>query len=395
MSGSVAQIDSEQKLITKLFDEQPDAVIWFVPKFSDTDKNIPIDFTVGYCNHSTCTLLKVTKHELTGASLLSSPLIDDRTRQNIMDQCLQVWKTGASQEFTHYAAMAQKYFCVQRSKMLNGVLSFTRDHTRFVEDHLKKEQQTKLLDQIIETSISGICLYEAIRDKNGKIVDFRMRLANKKSSEITGFSLEELKKYTTKELMVIRGQTGLFEILVKVVETGEPVYMEYQAEARHQWVAFSIKKFEDGYLLNYIDITERKRLEKKANDQAEMLSGILNASVTGLLSLEAIYSLGGKILDFKFILLNGAAEKLLGIKEEDKGKTLLQVFPASKNNGFFELYSGVLQTGVSVSKEFFYKGDGYNGWYYISVSKMNAFTLVQSFSDITHTKTGSDSRTVA
>ena len=117
-----------------------------------------------------------------------------------------------------------------------------------------------------------------------------------------------------------------------------------------------------------------------------MLTGILNASITGLLTLEAMYSATGKIEDFKFILLNAAAEKLLGLKEEDKAKTYLTVFPNAKTNGFFDLYTNALLTGVPVSKEFFYKGEGYNGWYYISVSKMNETTLVQSFSDITHTR---------
>jgi PAS domain-containing protein len=376
----------EYKLITHLFDKQPDAVIWFVPKFDENDPNVPVDFLVGYCNAAVCVLLKVTKHELTGSSLLSSSLIDDQSRKQVLEQCIQIWKTGAHNEFTYYSPMAQKYFCVQRSKLQNGILSITRDHTQFVLEHQEKELQANLLNQIIESSTSGISVYEAIRDKSGKLLDFKLKLANQKSAEITAFTLEELYKYTTKELMIIRGQSNLFEVIKKVVETGEPVYTEYFSPAREQWVAFSIKKFNDGYLLNYIDITHTKNLEKKAQDQAEMLSGILNASPTGLITLEAVYSPSGKIEDFKVVLLNAAAEKILSIKEEDKSKTYLSLFPNAKKNGFFELHRNALTTGVAVSKEFFYKDDGYNGWYYLSVAKMNNNTLVQSFSDITHTR---------
>lgn len=381
----IAELSSEHKLLGQLFDTQPDAVIWYVPKF-DTGHSVPVDFTVGYCNIATCTFLKVTKHELTGATVLTSPLLDDPTRKNIFEQCSEIWKSGISKEFTYFVPSVKKYFFAQRTKLQNGVLSITRDHTAFVEERNEKERQAKLLTQVIETSISGICLYEAIRDKSNQIIDFKLRLANQKSAEITAFSMEELQKYTVKELMVIRGQSGLFPTLVRVVETGEPVYMEYFAEPRQQWVAFSIKKFEDGYLLNYIDITERKNLEKKAQDQAELLNGILNASTTGLMTIEAIYSSSGQIDDFKFVLLNSAAEKILGMKEEDKNKTYLKAFPNAKKSGFFDLYTHVLETGVTVSKEFFYKGEGYNGWYYLSVSKMNETTLVQSFSDITHTR---------
>lgn len=379
------ELSSEHQLLAQLFDTQPDAVIWYVPQF-DIDYAVPVDFTVGYCNNATSAFLKVTKHELTGATVLTSPLLDDPTRHTIFEQCSQIWKTGISKEFTYFVPSSKKYYCAQRSKLQNGVLSITRDHTTFVEEHNEKERQARLLTQVIETSTSGICLYEAIRDKSSKIVDFKMRLVNQKSAEITAFSMEELQKYTVKELMVIRGQSSLFPMLVRVVETGEPVYMEYFAEARQRWIAFSIKKFEDGYLLNYIDITERKNLEKKAQDQAELLNGILNASTTGMMTIEAIYSSSGLIEDFKFVLLNPAAEKILGMKEEDKNKTYLKAFPNAKKSGFFDLYTNVLETGTSVSKEIFYKGEGYNGWYYLSVSKMNETTLVQSFSDITHTR---------
>jgi PAS domain-containing protein len=376
----------ELKLISQLFDNQPDAVIWFKTLFAENDTSTPIDFEVAYCNNSLCTLLKVTKHELMGARVRSSPVITDETRNILLEQCKEVWKTGKHIEFTYFNSDVQKYLHAQRSKLQNGVLSITHDHTKFVKDYQEKEQQSKLINQIIESSESGISVYESIRDKTGNLLDFRLKLANQKSAEITAFTLEELYKYTVKELMVIRGQSNLFEMVSKVVETGEPVYTEFFSPLRNKWTAFSIKKFEDGYLLNYIDITQTKKLEKKSKDQADMLSSILNASITGLLTLEAIYSPSGKVEDFKFILLNASAEKILGLKEEDKTKTYLSVFPNSKKNGFFDLYTNALHTGEPVNKEFFFKGEGYNGWYYISVSKMNETTLVQSFSDINHTR---------
>jgi PAS domain-containing protein len=377
---------SEVKLISQLFDNQPDAVVWFTPKFSEGNTLNPVDFEVGYCNRSLCNILKVTPHELTGASLLFSPVIDDVTRKHIWEQCLLVWETGKHHEFTYFSPFIQRHLNVQRSKLQNGVMSITRDHTKFIKDFEEKQQQAKLISQIIESSTSGVSLYESIRNKAGQIVDFKLKLANQKSAELTGFTLEEIYKYTAKELMVIRGNPNFFEVLKKVAETGAPVYLEHYSQIRDQWLAFSIKKFEDGYLLNYIDITHTKSLEKKAKDQAEMLGGILNASVTGLLTLEAIYSSSGKIEDFNLVLLNAAAEKLLGLKEEDRNKTYLTLFPNAKKNGFFDLYESALLTGTAISKEFFYKDDGYNGWYYISVSKMNDNTLVQSFSDITQTR---------
>jgi PAS domain-containing protein len=387
--GKQIELTPEFKLITQLFDTQPDAVIWFVPKFAEDGSSIPIDFEVGYCNNTLCNVLKVTKHQMLGSSLLNSSVIDEVSRNEVWKQCLEVWTTGKHNESTYFNEGIQKYLYVKRSKFQNGVLSITHDHTKFVKDYQEKEHQSKLINQIIDSSESGISVYEAIRDKTGKILDFKLKLANQRTAEITAFSLDELYKYTARELMVIRGQLSFFDVVSKVVETGGPVYTEYFTQARNKWMAFSIKKFEDGYLLNYFDITRIKNLENKAKEQADMLSGILNASTTGLMTLEAIYSGSGKIEDFKFLLLNSSAEKILGLTEEDKTKTYLSVFPNAKKNGFFDLHVNTLLSGESITKEFFYKGDRYNGWYYISLSKMNDTTLVQSFSDITSTRESS------
>lgn len=389
--GKMDSVDQEvylqqYKLITNLFDTQPDAAIWFLPKFSESNPSVPVDFEVGYCNAAACLILNAAKSQVLGATVRSSSLMDAKSREHIWEQCLQVWNGGENIEFSYYSPGLDKHFNVQRSKKLGGILSITRDHTKFVKNQHEKEEQAKLLNQIIETSSSGISLYQAIRDKSGAIIDFKLKLANQKCADITAFELSDLYKYTVKELMMIRGQSNFFDIVCKVTETGEPVYTEYHSQTRNQWVAFSIQKFNDGYLLNYIDVTDTKSLEKKAQNQAEMLNGILNASITGLITLQAVYDSSGRIDDFKIVMLNRGAEKLLGIKEEDKNKTYLALFPSAKKSGFFDMYKNALTTGVPVAKEVFYKGDGYNGWYYISVSKMNDHTLVQSFADVTHTR---------
>ncbi|HEX8516683.1 MAG TPA: PAS domain-containing protein [Bacteroidia bacterium] len=380
-------LTADQAIVTHLFDSQPDAILWYVPCFeNDNADSKPVDFRIGYCNLAASQALKLPKSKVTGSLLRSTNIIEEELRLKIWEQCLQVWESGESLEFSYYHPESQKHFNVHRSKIQGGLLSVTRDHTSIVYIHKEKEEQSQLLNQIIESSPSGISLYEAIRNDRGKIVDFKLKLTNQKSADITAFSIEQLYKYTVKEIMLIRGQSNYFDIVCRVTETGEPVYTEYYAEARRQWVALSILKFNDGYLLNYNDITKTKSLEKIAKDQADMLNSILNASITGLITFQAIYDNAGRISDFKFILLNDAAEKLLGISKEDTTKTYLTLFPNAKTTGFFELYKNVLLTGESVSKEFFYKGEGYNGWYYISVSKMNSDSLVQSFADITKTR---------
>lgn len=164
----------EQKLITQLFDTQSDSVIWFVPNFDAADKAQPVDFEVRYCNTAASLLLNIPKSKILYTSVKSSALIDDALKTKIWEQCFQVWKTGKNLEFLYYSEGRQKHFNVQRSKILGGILSITRDHTKFVNDQKEKEEQSTLLNKIIETSSTGISLYEAIRDKNGEISDFKL-----------------------------------------------------------------------------------------------------------------------------------------------------------------------------------------------------------------------------
>jgi hypothetical protein len=92
--------------------------------------------------------------------------MDETSRQTILSQCKEIWLTGINVEFTYFSPGLKKHFNVQRSKIQNGILSITRDHTVYVKEREEKELQSKLLNKIIETSVSGISLYEAIRNND-------------------------------------------------------------------------------------------------------------------------------------------------------------------------------------------------------------------------------------
>jgi PAS domain-containing protein len=369
------------ELVTRLFDSQLDSVVWFNPVFVN-GAEVPVDFEVGYCNSSACHILQTPRHKVLGSTLLTSALMDKVSTARIFEQCLQVWETNEPVEFIYYSPGADKHFNVQRSKIEGGILSITRDHTLLEKTKKEKVEQADLLDQLIKDSPYGVSVYESIRNKQGEIEDFRLRLANQKSAEITDFSLKDLYRYTVKELMLKRGHTDYFTACKNVVETGKAVYTEYYAKNRQQWISFSITRFNDGYLLNYFDITNTKRLEAEARFKAEMLQSIMDASITGLYALEAIYGYSGKVLDFKFTMMNKAAERLLNFNKGDLSKTFLTLYPTAKSNGLFDHLTTVIETGIPCKMDFLYKGENLNGWYSLSISKMGENGLVQSFSEL-------------
>jgi PAS domain S-box-containing protein len=369
----------DEKLIAQLFDNQPDSVVWFKPVFGPEDpvELNPIDFEVHYANSAACQILRTTPSTLVGAKLLSTPLIDDDTRQLIFEQSHQAWTTGEPIEFTYHSPGFDRYFNVQRSKVMNGILSITRDRTDTVKAEIEKQQQARLLNSIIESSPYGLSLYEAIRDESGTILDFRLKLCNQKSAEITAFSQEELYRHTMKELMAKRGLTRFFDECVEVVETGKTRHYEVYSPTRKGWTAFSVVKFEDGYLVNYVDVTPTKQ-------QAEEVNAILQASFNGVFSMEAVRDENGALIDFTILHINQAFTRILGLKEEEVvGRRYLSIFPGTRHDGIFDLHCQVLQTGEPVDYEFHYNTDGFDGWYRICITRMGENRLVQTFMDVT------------
>jgi PAS domain-containing protein len=379
---TVTSKTSNADLATILFDNQPDSVMWFTPVFDPHNNTTPVDFTAAYCNLAGSVILNTTKDQLLGNTVKTTRLIDEESKQTIFEQCLQVWTTNRTLEYTYYLKSLDKHLNVQRTKVNGGILNITRDHSQLMQAREYGEKQQGFLDDLVSNSPYGICVYEAIRNRKGEIADFKPKLCNRKAAEITAFSIEELYKYTVKELMLIRGQADFWDTLIKVVRTGQPYYTEYFAKSRNEWIGMSLVKFGDGYLLNYIDITRWKNFEKRAEEQAEILQGVLDASIAGLFALEPIIGFSGNILDLKFTIVNKAAERLLAIKQEDRTKTFLALFPAAKGNGLFDLQCEVLLTGIPVTKTIQLKSEGIDRKYITSISRMGNNRIVQSFQEL-------------
>lgn len=366
----------DEQLIADLFDTQPDSVVWFSPVFDDA--RALIDFSPRYCNEAAAQLLNAPKHKVVGQLLRSTDLMDAPSRQLVFEQCAGVWDSGKAIEYTYHNPGFDRYLTVQRSKVMGGILSITRDRTEQVRLELETQRQSQLLQSIINNSVNGICLYQSQRNSDGDIIDFRIVFANDKCADMTGFSLEELQRYSMRELVALRGHGDHFFIQCKnVVETGTPVRFEVHAKERMRWIAIAINKFDDGYLINYSDITESKL-------KAEKLQQIFDASINGMMAFEAIRDEQNKVVDLRFTQVNRAFTKILGYKaDEVLGKSYLSVFPRSKQTGTFDLHLKVLETGESADIEIYYNAFGFNDWFHIQVSRIDENSLIQTFSNIT------------
>lgn len=379
------QDQTDFQLIYELLNFQPDSVVWFKPIFNQLNAdNIPVDFTVGYCNNTAGKILQSSPSDIVGSSLMNSSLMDQESRRNIFQQCKQVWQTGTSVEFNYYSEGLEKHFNVQRTLVHGGILSITRDRTDEAKEEQEKLLQAALLDSVISNSPYGIVLYETIKDESGSIADFKPKLRNLKSAELAGFTEREVVNRTVKELLSKRGNFDFFERAIAVMETGLSIEFEYYSKVLDRWIYFNMVKFGDTLLVHNFDVTQRKLNELKIQEQKEELNSILDASINAVFASEAVRNEEGKIIDLIITKINAAYTELNGSVAEDvENKSFISIYPYAKESGLFDKYCDVINTGKSFRTEMRYKGDGVDGWYDISAVKRGNDSVVVTFTDVT------------
>ena len=126
-------------------------------------------------------------------------------------------------------------------------------------DEIKSDEE--LLRKILDNSFDYLQVYKAVRNKQGKIVDFIWVLNNRKFIEMMGDRVG--KRLLQLNPAVI--ETGLFDQYVQVTETGVSQTNEfyYDHEDINDWFHQSIIKLNDGFILTGEIITERKKIEQE------------------------------------------------------------------------------------------------------------------------------------
>jgi PAS domain S-box-containing protein len=156
-------------------------------------------------------------------------------------------------------------------------------------------------------------IYSAVRDAEGRIIDFRVDYVNSAACESNRLSREEQLGRGLCELLPAHG-SGLFDAYCRVVETGEPVVYEALDYADHyqgRWLrrAFDIRaaRLGDGFAASWRDVTAQKRREHGFKllehagqtligslDYRETVSQVAQLVVPGLADICSVYLRNGQ-----------------------------------------------------------------------------------------------------
>ena len=119
--------------------------------------------------------------------------------------------------------------------------------------------------------------------------------------------------------------------------------------------------------LNGSELVQKEEQKQKYDSRLQI---VFDTARAGMYTLIPVRDEQGKIIDFRFGLVNQAVASYLGLKAEDLVGTLGSVhFPAYKTNGLFDRYVETIKTGNPAIFDLHY-ADGYDNFFTINVVKM-------------------------
>lgn len=251
-------------------------------------------------------------------------------------------------------------------------------------------EHSPLFYQIVANSQTGVVVFDAVYDETGEFSDFRFAFINASGAAMMGQPSEQLigKSYLT--YFSQAENSGLLSSYRQVLTTGESLRVPevaYFADGVNGWFDLWISKFNNSVVVTYTDITAIKQSQLALEAQAFQLRTTLDASISSIFYMTALRNEQGKIVDFLMVMSNKAVLRSNNMTPEQvEGKQLLQVFPGNADNGFFDLYVRVTETGQPESSISYYRDDvGLEGWFEVSAVKQDD-GIVVTFMNITDQK---------
>ncbi|MDO9212947.1 MAG: diguanylate cyclase [Methylococcales bacterium] len=154
-----------------------------------------------------------------------------------------------------------------------------------LQQEVKKRQETEevlyqsraLLSNVLNSTLDGIAALQSVRaSQTGEIEDFRCLVVNPAIAQAFNRSREELIGKLMLKRFLKRINPSLFERVVAVVETGEPLAEDiYYPLGESSWYHFAAVKLGDGVALAVRDVTARKNMELElqiANRELRLLA---------------------------------------------------------------------------------------------------------------------------
>ena len=247
---------------------------------------------------------------------------------------------------------------------------------------------------------------------------YTVEIANARMFELWGRGGDQLLHRPIFDGLPETRHQGLEELLQQVYTGGNPIFKSEQPVLlpRHDrvepvYINFVYQPFKEGngtisgVIVVAIDVTEQvlarqqleaheaelqKRVEERTADlqrQKVFTGSILDASFNGIYALKTVRDAAGAIVDFEYLFVNNNITQMLGLRADEViGASMLKLLPENRDNGFFDLFCRVLQTGETVHDVTHFVARNLKHWYDYVVVPIDGEIVVVTIQDITEQK---------
>ncbi len=225
------------------------------------------------------------------------------------------------------------------------------------EAYLSSEERFRTA---VESTTDGFAIFSAVRDSEGKIVDFRYEFINESGARMNGRSREEHLGKTILQLLPAHLGTKLWQGYIRITEEGGTLaeesllYEDTWGGERALRRAFDIRAtgLGDGFVVLWRDVTDRYQAEE-ALKQSEARYHNLFANMTEEVHFwELVRDGEGKIRTWRLVDANPPALKTWGKNlEEIRDRTADEIF----GPGATEHYMPVVERIMAEGKAYYFE----------------------------------------
>ncbi|CCH00494.1 PAS/PAC sensor signal transduction histidine kinase [Fibrella aestuarina BUZ 2] len=335
-----------------------------------------IDFRYTIVNQQVEQWSGLSASQIEGQRLLT--LFPGTKRSGLFDRWVRVVETGEPIRFQEHYREGQTdvWYDTQAVRQGDGLIESFSDITTLKAAELSRQQDTDQLQQLIDTLPSMLAISEAVRDEEGRVIDFRVLSANQAALALFNRTPDQLINKLVSEVFPYDQHNGVFAGYVHTVTTGEPQQLEVPIDTPkgREWFDIRIKLLSPERLsVSALNITQLKEAQLLNQHQADTLWQVMNTAPTAIVQHDAIRDEQGNIIDFRMTMINQVAADWLGGSPDAFTNTPLSArFPGVQQTSVFTRYCRVIETGEPTRFERLLNGI----WYDFSVAKSGDGCLV-------------------
>lgn len=205
----------------------------------------------------------------------------------------------------------------------------------------------------LEAMLDSVVMTTAIRDEQGRVVDFLVDYVNP-VAEIGQREAGEIVGRRFLDVWPGARNSPIWDRYLHLMDTGEPVVLDdfpytEVIGGRPVTAVFDIRatRLGDGFLQNFRDVTSRHRTRQQLAASEKRFRSAVDAVLYPFFLLNPIRGDDGKIIEFEYGYANRAALELYQMPEDEVvGHGQVELFPSVKELGIFDRYVQAVETGV-------------------------------------------------